>query len=175
LKLLDSVVIGDDGACSLAANGLLPDLEAELGPDAEPADYLDARDSWMVSAALMFRDRELQSLVIDKAHKCGLSEKDFVLQFIRGLLKAHVSAAPGADPKLAFASSSIYGKDSKQLLRALVDEAMERGLDTWACFWEMGREGGLERLKARLAAKAAGERDLKMEPAGGAAGVSALT
>jgi len=72
LRIVDCVSVGDDGACSLAANGLLPDVEAEIGPDAEPADYLDARDSWMLSAALMFRDPELQCLVIDKAHKSGM-------------------------------------------------------------------------------------------------------
>jgi len=114
---------------------------------------------------LMFRDPELQCLVIDKAHKSGMSEKDFVLQFVRGLLKMHVSAAPGADPKLALAASSIYGKDSRDLLRALVDESLERGLDTWECFWKMCQEGGLAGLRARLAGKGAG-RDRPSSKAG---------
>jgi hypothetical protein len=60
---------------------------------------------------------------------------------------------------LAFASSVIYGPDSKELTRASVDEAMERGLATWDCLYEMGREGALKRLRARLAAKEAGKKD----------------
>jgi len=90
-------------------------------------------------------------------------------------LKAHLSAAPGTDPKLAFASSVIYGPDSKELTRALVDEAMERGLATWDCLYEMGREGALDRLRARLAANEAAQKDLNSGAAGRGAAVSGLT
>jgi len=151
LELVDSVVIGDGEVCSLAANGFLEG--AESGPENEPVFCLDAREKWKLSVGLLFPDRELQSLVIDEAHKAGVSTEDWVFEHMRGLTRLHLAGLACCDARPALVSAALSGPDEKLLLSALFEEAADRGLSTWDCGYAIGVEGLRERLRARLGDK----------------------
>jgi hypothetical protein len=155
IPLLDSIIVMDGQAASLAANGLLEGAE-DSGPDAEPEDLLEAREKWKLAYWVMGKDRELQGFVLDEAHKQGISAEDWIFDFVRGQARLHFAGFLGGDAKLSFVANAISGPEEKQLILALIDEAADRGLSTRECGWALGIEGIRARLRARLAAKDGG-------------------